>query len=241
MAETALKMRGIVKTYGGVPVLKEVDFTVERGTIHALLGENGAGKTTLMNILGGVTPMDRGRVELFGEKVRITSTQDARQHGIAFIHQELNVINDLAVYENMFLGNELHGRFKVLDRKRMCEACSRVFQQMNVDIDPRAMMGSLETSYKQIVEIAKSLLRNARLIIMDEPTTSLTQREIDRVFAIMKGLTREQRSPSSSSPTSWEVVDFCDSFHQLRNGEKVASGLIQQEDGSKISRWRSPR
>ncbi|MGI6237371.1 MAG: sugar ABC transporter ATP-binding protein [Candidatus Excrementavichristensenella sp.] len=236
MAETALKMRGIVKTYGGVPVLKEVDFTVERGTIHALLGENGAGKTTLMNILGGVTPMDRGRVELFGEKVRITSTQDARQHGIAFIHQELNVINDLAVYENMFLGNELHGRFKVLDRKRMCEACSRVFQQMNVDIDPRAMMGSLETSYKQIVEIAKSLLRNARLIIMDEPTTSLTQREIDRVFAIMKGLTREQKvTIIFISHKLGEVVDFCDSFTVLRNGEKVASGLIQQEDGSKIS------
>ncbi|HIR08330.1 MAG TPA: sugar ABC transporter ATP-binding protein [Candidatus Pullichristensenella stercoripullorum] len=236
MAELALQMSGIVKKYGGVSVLKNVDFSVKSGEIHALLGENGAGKTTLMNILGGVTPMDSGSVRLFDRMVNIHSPLDAQREGIAFIHQELNVINDLAVYENMFLGNELRNRFRRLDIARMCEETSKVFERMNVSIDPRAMMRDLDTSHKQIVEIAKSLLRSARLIIMDEPTTSLTQKEIDNVFAIMRNLTKTQGTTIIFiSHKLGEVVEFCDSYTVLRNGEKVSDGSIVQEDGSKIS------
>ncbi|NLF29032.1 MAG: sugar ABC transporter ATP-binding protein [Clostridiales bacterium] len=234
MPERAFKMTGIVKTYGGVPVLQNVDLAVERGEIHALLGENGAGKTTLMNILGGVVPMDRGAVELFGERVSIHSPAAAQALGIAFIHQELNVVNDLTVYENMFLGSEL-SRFGQLDVKRMCKLTQDVFDRMNVSIDPRQMMSKLETSYKQIVEIAKSLLREARIIIMDEPTTSLTQREIEKVFSIMRNLTREGGATILFiSHKLNEVVEFCDGYTVLRNGEKVAEGRIVQPDGSKI-------
>ena len=236
MAELALKMSGIVKKYGGVPVLKEVDFTVKSGEIHALLGENGAGKTTMMNILGGVTHQDSGTITLFGEQAEIDSPLDAQKKGIAFIHQELNVVNDLAVYENMFLGNELKNRFGQLDIKKMCEETQKVFDRMNVKINPRAMMHELETSYKQIVEIAKSLLRDAKIIIMDEPTTSLTQKEIDNVFSIMRNLTDTQGATIIFiSHKLGEVVEFCDSYTVLRNGEKVFEGSITQEDGSKIS------
>ena len=236
MAELALKMSGIVKKYGGVPVLKEVDFTVKSGEIHALLGENGAGKTTMMNILGGVTHQDSGTITLFGEQAEIASPLDAQKKGIAFIHQELNVVNDLAVYENMFLGNELKNRFGQLDIKKMCAETQKVFDRMKVDINPRAMMHELETSYKQIVEIAKSLLRDAKIIIMDEPTTSLTQKEIDNVFSIMRNLTDTQGATIIFiSHKLGEVVEFCDSYTVLRNGEKVFEGSITQEDGTKIS------
>lgn len=235
MAEFALQMTGIVKRYGGVTVLKEVDFSVKRGEIHALLGENGAGKTTLMNVLGGVTPRDAGKICLHGKEVEIASPLDARQAGIAFIHQELNVVNDLAVYENMFLGNELKTKYGRLDVKRMCNETQNVFERMNVRINPRALMRELDTSYKQIVEIAKSLLRNAEIIIMDEPTTSLTQKEIDNVFSIMRTLSSQGTTIIFISHKLGEVVDFCDSYTVLRNGEKVQDGSITADDGKKIS------
>jgi len=230
----ALKMSNIVKTYGGVPVLKDVTFEVEKGTIHALLGENGAGKSTLMNILGGVTPMDSGSIELFGKLAKITKPADSQALKVAFIHQELNVVNDLPVYENMFLGRELTKAGNV-DKKQMIAKTQEVFDKMHVDIDPKEMMKDLQTSYKQIVEIGKSILTNAEIIIMDEPTTSLTQKEVDNVFAIMRGLTQELGvTIIFISHKLGEVIDFCDSFTVLRNGEKVADGAIADENGEKI-------
>ncbi|HBU11943.1 MAG TPA: ABC transporter, partial [Clostridiales bacterium] len=187
--EYALKMEKVNKSFSGVPVLINVDFEVETGTIHALLGENGAGKTTLMNILGGVIPIDTGRIELFGKETHITSPAAAQHEGIAFVHQELNVVNDLMVYENLFLGQEIRKKMNALDKKSMIRKTREVFERMQVDIDPSAMVRDLQASYKQIVEIARAILMNSRLIIMDEPTTSLTQPEVESVFQIMKTLT----------------------------------------------------
>ena len=233
--ECALNMSGICKSYGGVPVLRDVDLQVGSGEIHALLGENGAGKTTLMNILGGVTPMDRGNIALFGEDAKIARPADSQALGVAFIHQELNVINDLPVYENMFLGHELGARTHV-DARAMCRRTQEVFDRMHVDIDPRATMRDLQTSYKQIVEIAKAILMDAKLVIMDEPTTSLTQQEAENVFAIMRGLTQEHGvTIIFISHKLGEVVEFCDSYTVLRNGEKVADGKIADKNGVKIS------
>lgn len=235
-SEYALQMSHIVKSFGGVTVLNDVDFAVKKTEIHALLGENGAGKTTLMNILGGVIPMDSGSISLFGEPVKISSPNESQELGIAFIHQELNVVNDLRVYENMFLNYELRNKMRRLDVKGMCRKTAEVFERMHVEINPRAMMRDLETPYKQIVEIAKSLLRNAKLIIMDEPTTSLSQQEIDNVFSIMRSLTREHGvTIIFISHKLGEVVEFCDNFTVLRNGEKVVDGSIIQPDGAKIS------
>lgn len=235
MAEYALQMQNTVKKYGGVTVLDNVDLSVKKGEIHALLGENGAGKTTLMNILGGVTLRDSGEIKLFGSNAKINKPADSQDMGVAFIHQELNVVNDLLVYENMFLGRELKNKAGILDAKKMCAESTNIFNKMNVYIDPRRSMGSLETSYKQIVEIAKALLMDARLIIMDEPTTSLTQSEINNVFEIVKGLTANHGvTVIFISHKLGEVVDFCNSYTVLRNGQKVAEGAIE-ENGKKIS------
>ena len=235
MAEYALKMSKIIKTYGGIPVLKEVDFAVKPGEIHALVGENGAGKTTLMNILGGVVLMDSGEVEVLGEKLSHLSPGIMQEKGVAFIHQELNVVNDLTVYENLFLGRELRTRLGTVDVKAMCREAERVFSGMQVDVDPKALVESLETSTKQIVEIARSLLLNAKIIIMDEPTTSLSQNEIDQVFSLMTNLARGHGvSIIFISHKLGEVVQFCDHYTVLRNGEKVSEGPLRPEDGTQV-------
>ncbi|WP_258106143.1 sugar ABC transporter ATP-binding protein [Christensenella minuta] len=230
--EYALKMNDIHKGFGGVPVLKGVDFNVETGKIHALLGENGAGKTTLMNILGGVISMDSGSIELFGNQVKINSPAEAQKNRVAFIHQELNVVNDLFVYENMFLGHELRKKSGAMDASTMIDKTKEVFERMHVDINPRAMMGDLQASYKQIVEIAKSILMDAKLIIMDEPTTSLTQPEVENVFAIMRNLIEEHGvTIIFISHKLGEVVEFCDYYTVLRNGEMVGTHPIREENG----------
>ena len=232
----ALQMTGINKSYSGVRVLIDVDFEVREGEIHALLGENGAGKTTLMNILGGVVAMDSGRIQLFGNDVTIQNTHEANQLGIAFIHQELNVVNDLMVYENLFLGRELRTSWGGLNTDEMRRRSTEVFKKMGVDIDPRAMMRSFDASHKQIVEIAKSILFDARLIIMDEPTSSLTRAETEKVFAIMKDLTKNHGATVIFiSHKLGEVCEFCDRFTILRNGEKVASGDARLNDGACVN------
>jgi ribose transport system ATP-binding protein len=235
MAEYAMKMNNIVKSFDGVCVLKDISLEVGLGEIHTLLGENGAGKSTLMNILGGVLPMDSGELYLFGEKVKIQNPSESQDLGIAFIHQELNVVNDLKVYENMFLGYELANKLGKLDKKTMCQKTQEVFERMNVEIDPNAMVRDLAASYKQIIEIAKALLRNAKIIIMDEPTTSLTTPEIENVFRIMRTLVRENVSIIFISHKLGEVVDFCDCYTVLRNGEKVCEGKITDKSGYKVT------
>ncbi|MCL1854788.1 MAG: sugar ABC transporter ATP-binding protein [Clostridia bacterium] len=228
----ALRMSEINKSFSGVPVLTDVAFDVREGEIHALLGENGAGKTTLMNILGGVLPMDSGSIELFGKSVKITSTALAQELGIAFVHQELNVINDLAVYETMFLGHEKRTRLGAIDAKTMIARTREVFERMHVDINPRAMVRDLRASYKQLVEIAKSVLFNAKLIILDEPTTSLTRPEVENVFAVIRALIKEHGATAIFiSHKLGEVVDFCDSFTVLRNGALVGTQNIRNERG----------
>ncbi len=225
--EYALRMKNICKSFSGVPVLKNVNLEIEKGTIHALLGENGAGKTTLMNILGGVLSMDSGSVELFGSEVHITNTAVAQHSGIAFVHQELNVVNDLMVYENLFLGQEIKNKIGGLDKKAMIQKTEQVLKRMHVEIDPTAMVRDLQASFKQIVEIAKAILMDSKLIIMDEPTTSLTQPEVENVFAIMKNLTKEHDATIIFiSHKLGEVVEFCDDYTVLRNGELVGSEKI---------------
>jgi ribose transport system ATP-binding protein len=233
--ENALEMLKINKAFGGVPVLIDVDFIVKKGAIHALIGENGAGKSTLMNILGGVLPRDSGTIDLFGERVEFNSPADAQAKGIAFVHQELNVINDLAVYENLFIGNEIKGRFGKLNKAEMIRRTEELFKTMNVRIDPAAMVRNLQATYKQIIEIAKAVLFNARLVIMDEPTTSLTQTEVEIVFSIMKNLTKNTGvTIIFISHKLKEVVEFCDSFTVLRNGEVIDTLPTVSDEGEMV-------
>ena len=219
----ALQMRGIRKQFDQNVVLKGVDFLLRPGEIHALIGENGAGKSTLMNILGGVLKADAGEILLDGQSVHFEKPRDSLDAGIAFIHQELNLVNDLAIYENMFIGRELKkGWF--LDAATMCRRCREVFDRIGLDIDPRMMVRELDASYKQIVEIARALLQNARIIIMDEPTTSLTEVEIERVFEMMRTLSAQGVSIVFISHKLKEVLNVCHCYTVLRDGQMVAHG-----------------
>ena len=229
-----LSMLGIEKSFDQNHVLKKVDFELKPGEIRALMGENGAGKTTFMNILGGVFPPNAGKILLDGKVVQFHTPRESQDAGIAFIHQELNLVNDLSIYENLFLGRELKkGRF--LDKKAMIEKSREVLARMEIDMDPRTLVGTLDASYKQIIEIARALLMNASIIIMDEPTTSLTEVEIERVFGMMRTVKAQGVSIVFISHKLKEVMAICDTITVLRDGSVVFDGAIVDVTESDIA------
>lgn len=230
MSENRLEMRGVTKSYDGVTVLKEADFTLAGGEIHALIGENGAGKSTLMNVLGGVIPSDSGEIRIDGAVVRMRDPSASKEAGVAFIHQELNLVNDLPVYENLFLGDEPLTRFGLVDHAAMIARTKEILAQLRVALSPETMVGELDASYKQVVEIAKAIRLNARILIMDEPTTSLTNVEIENVFAILRTLREKGVGIIFISHKLREVVELCDSYTVLRDGRIVANGRIREEN-----------
>ena len=202
-------MEKINKSFGANNVLTDVSFRLEAGEICALLGENGAGKSTLMNILGGVLPADSGTILLDGQMVSFNTPVDSLDAGIGFIHQELNLINDLSIYENMFITHfPKKGAF--LDADYMRKRTAELFERMDIDLDPNTMVRDLDASYKQIIEIGRALLQNASIIIMDEPTTSLTEPEIQRVFAMMRTLKKQGVGIIFISHKLGEVMEICD-------------------------------
>ena len=232
-----LEMLGICKSFGANDVLKQVDFSLSGGEICALLGENGAGKSTLMNILGGVLPGDRGEIRLDGAPVRFQTPADSLHAGIAFIHQELSLINDLAIYENMFIGRELKTRSGLLDARAMIQKTQEVFDRLELDLDPRTMVRDLDASYKQIVEISRAMMMEASLIIMDEPTTSLTDPEIDRVFDMMRTLKSHGVGIVFISHKLKEVLAVCDCYTVLRDENMVASGPVAEVTTEDLARF----
>ncbi|WP_391558844.1 sugar ABC transporter ATP-binding protein [Robertmurraya sp.] len=223
-----IKMKEITKSFGSNEVLKQVTFTIEGGDICALLGENGAGKSTLMNILGGVHQMDSGTISIHGEQVEFSHPKQSQEAGIAFIHQELNLINDLPIYENMFLGRELLTKRGRLDLEKMYQETLKMFQKMKIDLDPNTMVRDLDSSYKQIVEICRAMMTNASIIIMDEPTTSLTDQETERVFEMMKTLRDHQVGIIFISHKLNEVMQVCNRYVVLRDGHLVADGNVSE-------------
>jgi len=231
-----LAMKGIVKSFGANDVLKSVDFHLNEGEICALLGENGAGKSTLMNILGGVLPADRGTIELDGKSVTFANPAQSLNAGIAFIHQELNLINDLPVYENMFIGREIKKKSGFLDHAAMYQKTKELFDKMEIDVDPGAMVSTLDASFKQIVEISRALMMNASIIIMDEPTTSLTDPEIERVFDMLRTLREKKVGVVFISHKLREVMEICDRYTVLRDGVMVADGYVKDTSIPEIAR-----
>jgi len=222
----SIEFKDIYKSFGTNQVLKGVSFTVEDGEICALIGENGAGKSTLMNILGGVIKKDSGDIFIDGKKVDFNKPIEAIDCGIAFIHQELNLINDLPIYENMFIGREIKNRNRLLNHKEMLDQTKKIFEDMNINLNPKTMVSDLDVSYKQIVEIARAMMMNARTIIMDEPTTSLTEKEIKRVFEMMLHLKKRNVSIIYISHKLNEIKEICDRYYCLRDGNLVSKGLV---------------
>ena len=231
-----VSMKGIVKSFGANDVLRQVDFSVEGGEICALLGENGAGKSTLMNILGGVLQADQGTITLDGQPVSFHNPAQSLDAGIAFIHQELNLINDLPVYENMFIGRELKKRGGFIDHQEEIRQTRKLFEGLDIEIDPTVSVAKLDASYKQIVEIARALLMKASIIIMDEPTTSLTDPEIERVFEMLRTLKKQNVGVVFISHKLREVMEICDTYVVLRDGVVVAGGQVKDTTIPQISR-----
>ncbi|WP_246516398.1 sugar ABC transporter ATP-binding protein [Salicibibacter cibarius] len=231
-----LSMEHINKSFNHVPVLKNVTFNVENGEIHALLGENGAGKSTLMNILGGVHQPDDGAIILNGQTVEMANPRTSQSYGISFIHQELNVISDLRVYENLFLGAELKNRFGFVKVEEMCDKTSDILAELGVDIHPKTYVRHLDTSYKQMIEIARALLHKSRLIIMDEPTTALAEHEVDRLFTLMQNLKQTGVSIIYISHKLREIEQVCDTYTVLRDGKVVGSSPMKDGQLDEITK-----
>ena len=232
---TLLQMRGISKSFGGVHALTDVHLDVEKGEIHALLGENGAGKSTLMNILTGIVPMDEGHIEFDGKVYVRPSIRQMEEAGIAFVHQELSVINDLTVYENIFLNREIRSKWHVLEKKQMIAQTRELFQRLGVSMDPLTMVSELKTSEKQLLEICRALHANARLLILDEPTTALSNEEISHLFEILKNMKAEGTSFIFISHKMPEIFAIADRYTVFRNGRFVSSGLIRDTDSRSLT------
>lgn len=230
-----VEMKNIRKNFGSNEVLRDVSFTLQGGEICALLGENGAGKSTLMNILGGVHFKDAGTILCDGKEITFDLPAESQAAGIAFVHQELNLINDLPIYENMFIGRELKTKWGSLDLERMIEETKQIFKQMNVHLDPKKMVRDLDSSYKQIVEICRAMMTKASIIIMDEPTTSLTDQETERVFAMMNTLKEHNVGIVFISHKLNEVIKVCNRYAVLRDGKLVSKGNVSDVTTDKLA------
>ena len=231
-----LEMKGIEKAFFGVTVLNKVDFAVEHGEVHALLGENGAGKSTLMNILAGVYTRDGGEVVFDGKPLVNTTVQKSESAGIAFVHQEINVFNDLKVYENIFMRKEIT-KFGVLNKRAMIKQSRELFERLGVDIDPTELVSTFDTAKKQLLEIAKALFVNAKLIILDEPTTALSNEQIEHLFSIVNRLKNEDGvSFIFISHKMNEIFALADRYTVLRNGEMVGTGSIADTDPESVTK-----
>lgn len=222
-----LQMQGICKSFNGISVLDNVSLQVKTGEVHALLGENGAGKSTLMNILTGSLRRDKGSIVFNGEHIEDNSIKQTEEKGIAFVHQELNLFNDLKVFENIFINKELTGFLGHLRKRDMISQCKELFLKLNVNIDPNVYVSSLKTSEKQLLEISKALFFKAKLLILDEPTTSLNQDEVAHLFEIVNALKKDGISFIFISHKMPEIFEYADSYTIFRNGQYIDSGAIK--------------
>jgi ribose transport system ATP-binding protein len=215
-----LEMRGITKRFPGVTALDGVDFELERGEVHVILGENGAGKSTLIKMLSGAYQPDEGEILFEGEPVRIHSAAVAQGLVISTIYQEFNLVPQLTVAENVFLGRQPR-RLGIVDRRRMREQARRLLERIRVRVDPDAPVSALGVAQRQMVEIAKALSLEARVLIMDEPTASLSGQEVQRLFEIVRGLKQEEVGVIFISHHLEEVTEIGDRVTVLRDGKLV--------------------
>lgn len=231
-----LEMKHIDKSFNGVQVLKDVKLTVGQGEVHALLGENGAGKSTLMNILTGIYEKDRGEITFGGQVMDNITIHKTEAMGIAFVHQELNLFNDMTVYENIFLGKEYVNRWGRCDKKKMIAKAKQLFDELGVRIAPEEKVEELRTSEKQLLEISKALFFNAKLLILDEPTTSLNNEEVEHLFHIVRQLKQKGTSFIFISHKMPEIFKIADRYTIFRNGEYIDSGAICDITPEKITK-----
>lgn len=226
---TLLKMEGISKSFKGVKALEDVHLDLERGEVHALLGENGAGKSTLIKILGGIYTKDSGEIyHIDGKKVDINSVKDAREHGISIIHQELMMLPQMSVYENVFMGQEVnsHG---VIDADEMIRKTQKMLDDFSLDINPRTKLSKLPIAQQQLIEIIRAISFHAKIIVMDEPTSSLSEKEVDFLFKAIQRLIKEENVGiiyiSHRMSELWQIADR---VTVLRDGKYIATEKVKE-------------
>ncbi|KRK74243.1 sugar ABC transporter ATP-binding protein [Lacticaseibacillus nasuensis] len=217
-----IEMKGISKAFGQNRVLEGVNFTVNSGEVHALMGENGAGKSTLMNIFTGLYAKDGGTITIDGQEAHFSGPLDAEQHGISFIHQEMNNFLEMPVVDNMFLNKELHTKLGTLDDKKMRAQATHYLQELGADIDVTQPIGTLSVGRQQMIEIAKSLMTDAKIIIMDEPTAALTETEIKNLFDVVNRLKAKGVGFIYISHRMEEIFEIADKVTVMRDGVSVA-------------------
>lgn len=220
MGEYIVELKNVTKSFPGVLALDNVQFNLKSGEVMALLGENGAGKSTLMKILSGVYTRDAGEMKIFGKEIGDMNPKLAQEIGVAIIHQELNMCQHLTVAENMFLGREiLKGR--QLDNRAMNAEAKKILDELNIELDPNTVVGDLSVSKQQMVEIAKALSTNAKVLIMDEPTSALTSKEIDDLFTIIKKLRADGKGIVYISHRLEELQHIVDRVTIMRDGKYI--------------------
>jgi len=227
MEHEYLQLLHITKRFPGVTALDDVSVSVRRGEIHALVGENGAGKSTLMNILGGNLQPDQGEIYLDGERVSVASPTDAFQKGIGFVHQESNLLDNLSVYENIFLGREQVGMLGRTRRKEMCQAVLDSSQRLGYVLDPEKPVSELNLAQRQSVEITRALLGKPKILILDEPTAALAEDEVERLFQIVRDLRQEGVSILYISHRLDEIIELADRVTVLKDGQLV--GVLERD------------
>lgn len=227
MSEVILTMKGIDKAFPGVYALKGVDLEVRKGEVHALMGENGAGKSTLMKVLTGIYAKDGGMIAFEGSEVEYQNPAQSQEAGISIVHQELNMMQHLTVAQNIFIGREFMNGFIINDNKMNKEA-KKLFHKLNIDIEPSQMMGNLTVGKQQMCEIAKAISKEAKVIIFDEPTAALTEKEIEELFKIIRGLRSQGLGIVYISHRMDEIKVITDRVSVMRDGEYVGTVITKE-------------
>ena len=225
MSDILLEMRGICKSFPGVRALDGAHLVVKRGSVHALMGENGAGKSTLMKCLFGIYKKDGGSILLDGVEVELQSAKDALEHGVAMVHQELNQALKLSVMDNVFLGRvpKIAPYLPLTSERKLYDATKRIFDELGMDIDPREKMEHLSVSKRQMIEIAKAVSYDAKIIVLDEPTSSLSDREVEHLFKIIDKLKHRGCGIIYISHKMDEILRISDEITVMRDGRHVAT------------------
>ncbi|MDR1703521.1 MAG: ATP-binding cassette domain-containing protein, partial [Clostridiales bacterium] len=224
--DTILTMRNITKTFPGVRALHKVDFNLRKGEIHALMGENGAGKSTLIKALTGVYPMDEGEITIGDRKTAVSSPQDAQRKGISTVYQEVNLCPNLTVAENLFLGREPR-RLGLISWRRMQSQSAELLKTLNIQAAPSAQLDSCSIAIQQMIAIARAVSINSKVLILDEPTSSLDEGEVRKLFALMRQLSEQGVGIVFITHFLEQVYAVCDRITVLRNGELVGEFAVQ--------------
>lgn len=243
-----LVAKNISKRFGGVLALSDISLELYPGKVNAIIGENGAGKSTLMKIFSGVHTQYEGEIIFNGQPARFSNPKEAEEAGIAIIHQELNLVPYLSIEENIFLGREITNRLGILDKKQMREKTKVLLARLNLDINPDLKIAELKVGQQQLVEIARSLYSNATMIIMDEPTSAISDKEVENLFSIINQLRNEGKTIVYISHKLKELFSIADRYIVLRDGATVDAGelpgisaaeLIQKMTGRKLDMEKS--